>query len=72
MAKEIVAQHGYGEAAATRTLRTEYGTFHVCGDCVASGHLQGHFTADLPLASENTRQRCQCEHADHFTEGGAR
>jgi len=57
--------HVYGGADATRTLKTDYGTYHVCADCAEQYEAGGYVRSNLPLRSENPRQRCQCEHADH-------
>lgn len=60
------SRHGYGAVAASRTLKTEYGTYHVCDECAATMNEGGYVRSNRPLDSENPRQRCQCEHADHF------
>lgn len=59
-------KHDYGGIPATVTLKTDYGTFHVCKGCAADIKTTGYaIGAPRPLASENPRQRCQCEHEDH-------
>lgn len=62
--------HPYGGVPATVTIVTDYGQYHVCDPC-ADFYLAGHFALSkgrqyaVLLSSENPRQRCQCEHADH-------
>lgn len=60
-------RHVYGGAAATRTLKTDYGTYHVCDSCAETMNEGGYVTKDEPLRPYDPRQRCQCEHADHPT-----
>ena len=62
----MCSRHGYGGADATRTIRTDYGTYHVCDDCAETMKVGGYVASDGPLNSQNQRQRCQCEHAGHF------
>ena len=66
------ATHGYGGAAAAFTVKTAGGTFHMCPGCAGSfvGALAatgiGGPVCVGPLVTDNPRQRCQCEHEDHF------
>jgi hypothetical protein len=32
------SSHLYSEAEAVAVVKTEYGTFHMCQDCVTKGH----------------------------------
>lgn len=59
-------RHVYGGADATQTLKTDYGTFHMCDDCATTAAAGGFVVSTGPLASETQRQACECEHADHF------
>lgn len=61
--------HGYGVVAATVTVTTTSGTFHLCEPCATSFASTPYFVSKGALASENPYQRCQCEHASHFAEG---
>lgn len=59
-------KHDYGGVQATRTVKTDGGTYHVCRGCASDMKTGGWVHGDVrPLASENPRQRCQCEHEDH-------
>jgi len=62
------ANHSFGDATATKSVVTPYGTFHICDLCV--GHLPHDHFRTRALTSDNPRQRCQCEHAEHFTQDG--
>lgn len=62
-----VHAHPYGGAPATQTLSTDYGTYHVCDGCAEQMHEGGYVRSAKALDSENPRQRCQCEHAEHFS-----